>query len=68
LEWEECEVWIEIPCEGENMDKLFKVEKLLREIGVSFDTGYDLVEHRRDWMFDYSLKGAKVRLKPKKEE
>lgn len=38
-------------------DKLFEIEKLLRELGVSFDSGYDFGEKRRDWEMDWSLKG-----------
>lgn len=39
-----------------DVEKLFAVEKLLREdLGVSFDTGAG--NGFRDWFFDYSLKG-----------
>jgi len=39
----------------EQLDKLFKVEQLLRELGVSFDTGAGNGE--RDWEWDWSLQG-----------
>ena len=44
----------------EQKEHLFKAEKELSKAGVSFDTGYDFKEKRRDWEFDWSLKGAKV--------
>jgi len=64
----ECEVRIEIPIKSEEQrEKIFEAEKLLREAGIDFDTGYDLVENRRDWEFDWSLEGAKVYFKKFKE-
>ena len=57
---QECEVRIEIPMKGKDMNKLFEAEKLLRALGVNFDTGFAIPEQRRDWQFDWSLKGAKV--------
>lgn len=51
---------LRIDMKGKDMDELFKIEKQLRKLGVSFDTGYDLVNHKRDWMLDWSLKGAEV--------
>jgi len=62
----ECEVRIEIPMKGKNMDDLFKAEGVLRKLGISFDTGFAIQEERRDWEFDYSLKGAKVIFKKMK--
>lgn len=58
------EVRIEFPkLSEEQMEHLFKAEKQLLKAGVSFDTGYVFVKKRRDWEFDWSLKGAKVILK-----
>lgn len=37
------------------LDKLFKIEKLLNEVGVTFDTGAGF--GYRDWMWDFSLEG-----------
>lgn len=42
------------------MIHLHNAERELRRAGVNFDTGFDFTERRRDWEFDYSLKGAKV--------
>ena len=42
------------------MEALFNAERELSKAGLSFDTGYDFGEKRRDWEFDWSLKGAKV--------
>jgi len=39
----------------EGMDKLFQIEKLFLEIGVSFDTGAGF--GGRDWEWDWSLSG-----------
>jgi len=36
-------------------DKLFRIEKLLHEIGIRFDTGFGC--GGRDWEWDWSLKG-----------
>jgi len=47
----------------EQMKHLFEAEKELSKAGVSFDTGYAFQEKRRDWEFDWSLKGATVRNK-----
>lgn len=44
----------------EQKEKLFKVEEILSEIGVSFDTGAG--GGVRDWEWDWSLKGP-VRVK-----
>jgi hypothetical protein len=52
-------VLLRIPCEtSEKMHKIFEVEKLLRELGVDFDTGTDFAY--RDWCLDWSLKGAEI--------
>jgi len=52
---QEAEVRLEFKVDDK--DKLFEIEKLLRELGVSFDTGYDFGEKRRDWEMDWSLRG-----------
>ena len=44
--------------------KLFQIQSLLSEIGVSFDTGFDFGTKGRDWEWDWSLKGpVKVKFK-----
>ena len=46
-----------------SMEQLKHVQKAMSELlkaGVSFDTGYDLVNHVRDWELDWSLEGAKL--------
>jgi hypothetical protein len=47
----------------EQMEHLFKAEKELLKAGVSFDTGYSFGTKTRDWEWDWSLKGARVRIK-----
>lgn len=47
----------------QQMKHLHKAESELSKAGVSFDTGYDFKEKRRDWEFDWSLEGAKLRSK-----
>ena len=37
------------------IEKLFKIEELLHEIGITFDTGAGF--GCRDWMWDFSLEG-----------
>lgn len=58
---EEVEVGIHFrqPSLGKDgMEKLFQVESLLRELGVSFDTGGTVGGGGvRDWEWDWSLKG-----------
>lgn len=59
---------VEVRIEFPNMDKekikhLLKAEKELAKAGITFDTGYDLEEHRRDWEFDWSLSNAIVKIK-----
>lgn len=39
-------------------EHLFEAERELHRAGVKFDTGYG--DKKRDWEFDWSLKGAKV--------
>ena len=39
---------------------LMEAEKHLHEAGVSFDTGYAVEEHIRDWELDWSLEGARL--------
>ena len=48
------------PLTNEQMRKLYKIEDLLGEIGVTFDTGQGY--GGRDWMWDFSLDGP-VRVK-----
>lgn len=58
--------WVRIQFVGlskKQMEHLHKAEYELLEAGVSFDTGYDFEEQRRDWEFDWSLKGARVNIK-----
>jgi len=50
----------------EEMEHLHNAERELLKAGVSFDMGYEIEERRRDWEFDWSLKGAKVVLKKPK--
>ena len=40
-----------------NFDKLRKIEILLGEIGISFDTGWTAEDNIRDWELDWSLQG-----------
>ena len=61
--------WVRIAFYGltkEQMKHLHKAESELSKAGVSFDTGYDFGEKRRDWEFDWSLKGARVTIKKRK--
>ena len=51
---------LKIPCEGKKLDAVLIAEKKLREAGVSFDTGYDLVNKVRDWELDESMEGAEL--------
>lgn len=63
----EAEVLIQLPfATQEQREKIFQIEKLLLEAGVSFDTGSDGIT--RDWEFDWSLEGAKVFFKKFKDE
>ncbi len=39
---------------------LMEAERHLHKAGVSFDTGYAVQEHIREWELDWSLKGAKL--------
>jgi len=58
--------WVRIQFVGlskEQMEHLHKAEIELSEAGVSFDTGYDFEAKRRDWEFDWALKGAQVTIK-----
>ena len=46
-----------------SMEQLKHVQKAMSELlkaGVSFDTGYDLVNHVRDWELDWSLENAEM--------
>lgn len=62
--------WIQIQFHNlskEQLEHLFKAESELLNAGVHFDTGYDFVDKRRDWEFDWSLRGATVKIKETKE-
>jgi hypothetical protein len=50
-----------IPYNGDKdkLKKIMQIEKLLAEIGVTFDTGMD--GKNRDWHLDWSLKGAIIK-------
>ena len=50
-----CDVRIRWDISKVDMEKLFKLERLMRELGVSFDTGAGC--GYRDWEWDCSLKG-----------
>jgi len=52
----------------EQKKHLFKAEKELINAGVSFDTGFDFEEKRRDWEFDWSLEGAVVKIRETQRE
>lgn len=54
-------VHITIPATGLQLEALFQAEELLLKAGVTFDTGYGC--GGRDWEFDWSLKGAYVKLR-----
>jgi len=41
-------------------EHLMEAEKHLHKAGISFDTGYAIEEHIRDWELDWSLEGAKL--------
>jgi|WetSurSiteA1Bulk_404760.scaffolds.fasta_scaffold00030_13 hypothetical protein len=66
----EAHVWIQFDMTKLGQDKLhklFQAEKLLNEIGISFDTGGGF--GGRDWEWDWSLKGpVKVYFKELKED
>lgn len=44
----------------EQLENIFKAEKLLLKAGVSFDTGYLTEEKIREWSLDWSLEGAEL--------
>ena len=50
-----CDVRIRWDMSKVDMEKLFELERLMRELGVSFDTGAGCCW--RDWEWDWSLKG-----------
>jgi len=51
----------------EGLAALFEIEKKFLEIGVSFDTGAGF--GRRDWEWDFSLKGpVQIRILEKEAE
>jgi hypothetical protein len=59
----EVDVRIEFPnLTKEQTQHLFNAEKELRLAGIYFDTGFLFSEKRRDWEFDWSLKGARVKV------
>jgi len=47
--------------DSEKMKYINEAEYALNKAGIRFDTGYDCCEKRRDWFFDWSLKGAIVK-------
>ena len=51
----EAEVLINFDLSKIPIGKLFELEKLLSEMGISFDTGSDFKS--RDWEWDWSLSG-----------
>jgi hypothetical protein len=56
----EAEVRIEFDKTKVDMDKLFKIEEALSEIGITFDTGASIGDPDgdvRDWEWDWSLEG-----------
>jgi len=57
------EIKIEIPNidDREKLNAITKIEDALGELGITFDTGFDFQENRRDWFFDFSLRGARVK-------
>jgi len=58
----ECEVLIQFPITSkEQLEHLFNAGDELRKAGVTFDTGAGC--GKRDWEFDWSLRGAKVLFK-----
>ena len=66
---EKIEAQIKFPeIDKEQLKHLSDAKKALGKAGVTFDTGYDLGTHTRDWEFDWSLKGAEVILKKFKKE
>lgn len=40
----------------EEMKYLFKVEQEIRDKGIAFDTGYNLIDGTRDWELDWSFR------------
>ena len=40
-----------------DIDYLFELRKTLRDEGVTFDTGTDLLANTHEWQTDWSLKG-----------
>ena len=56
---------LKIPCEGKKLDAVLAAEKKLREAGIEFDTGYDLVAKIREWELD-DVVGAIVEDRDKK--
>jgi hypothetical protein len=55
--------WVRIQFNGKTdkqMNALFKAQSYLHKAGVNFDSGYNFCEKRRDWEFNWSLKGAQV--------
>jgi hypothetical protein len=63
----ECEVKIVFDLKRVDLEKLFAIERLLREMGICFDTGGGC--GGRDWEWDYSLQGpVKVLFKGDREQ
>ena len=50
-----------IPIESqEKMRQINQIEELLKDAGVTFDTGTNACG--REWYFDWSIKGAKLKI------
>lgn len=47
----------------EQQKHIFNASKELGLAGVTFDSGYNVLENTIDWELDYSLKGAKIKVK-----
>lgn len=46
----------------DRVETLYKVEDLLRKIGITFDTGHDLVRKERDWFIDKKVSDIRLSL------
>lgn len=50
-----------VKCKDKNILKeLRKAEKHLHNAGITFDTGYNVIDAIREWSLDWSLEGAKL--------
>ena len=39
----------------ERLEALYKVEDLLKDMGITFDTGYNLIKEQREWFIDQKV-------------